>query len=367
MVISPKLYEDERSRQERDPQEDFIRQRRLFTQPYDIVISSLMAQIEDKTMHLRLTSEKPRFQRRYVWPVRLASLLIESILLDVPIPPCYLSQDRDFTLEVIDGQQRIFSIYRFLDNQFRLRNLESLAEYNNHYFYELPAFLRRKIETYTLRCVIVTNNSDPEIRFEVFERLNTSTVPLNSQELRNSISRGSLIDLLGELAEYPKWLNILNRKTPDKRMRDEELILRFFAFHTLGLDSYRTPQKRWLNDAADEGRFLTAERIEELSATWKHTLENCLLVFKPEECFRRMPLVKRQVVNRALMDLTMFSLAGVSHGDVEEASSEFLCRYIELLQDGEFADLITRAIDHKSRTLRRFEMWNEKVTTGLFE
>ena len=284
----------------------------------------------------------------------------------MPIPPCYLSQDRDFTLEVIDGQQRIFSIYRFLNNQFKLRNLESLAEYNDLFFYELPPFLRRKIETYTLRCVIVTNNSDPEIRFEVFERLNTSTVPLNAQELRNSISRGALIDLLGELVGHPAWLKILNSRVPDKRMRDEELILRFFAFHTLGLDSYRTPQKRWLNEAADAGRFLTAERIEELSSIWKHTVENCLLVFKPEECFRRMPLARRQVVNRALMDLTMYSLVGVSHDDVKGVSNAFLWRYMELLQDSEFADLITRAIDHKSRTLRRFEMWNERVTSGLF-
>ena len=366
MVTGPKLYEDERSAQERDPQEDFIRQRRLFTQPYDIVISSLMGQIEDKTMHLRLISESPNFQRRYVWPVSLASLLIESILLDVPIPPCYLSQDRDYTLEVIDGQQRIFSVYRFLNNQFKLRNLESLKEYNDYFFYELPPFLRRKIETYTLRCVIVTNNSDPEIKFEVFERLNTSTVPLNAQELRNSISRGALIDLLVELAQYPAWLKILNRKVPDKRMRDEELILRFFAFHTLGLNKYRTPQKRWLNDAADAGRNFESWRIDELSLTWKQTLENCLLVFRPEECFRRTPLAKRQVVNRALMDLTMFSLTGIPSDDVERASPAFRSRYEALLKDREFDDLITRSIDHRSRTVRRFQLWDENVTSGLF-
>ena len=108
--------------------------------------------------------------------------------------------------------------------------------------------------------MIVTNDSDPEIRFEVFERLNTNTMPLNPQELRNSISRGALIDLLSELANDESWLKILNRTKPDTRMRDEELILRFFAFHLFGIDSYKTPQKHWLNEVADKGRGFAPDR-----------------------------------------------------------------------------------------------------------
>ena len=366
MVTYRRIYEDEHAEREQDPEEDIVRHRRLFTQPYDLVISSLLDQIRDSTMHLRQISERPKFQRWYVWDDNMASRLIESILLDVPIPPCYLAQDNDYKLDVIDGQQRIYSIYRFVNNEFKLRNLEVIAEYNGHSFFEMPAMIRRKIETYTLRCVIVTNNSDPEIRFEVFERLNTNTVPLNPQELRNSISRGALIDLLGELANFPPWLKILNRKSPDRRMRDEELILRFFAFHIHGLGSYRTPQKRWLNDAAELGRYYTEDHISELAAIWMEAVENCLIVFSPEECFRRIPLEKRQVVNRALMDLTMYSLSGMLGYDVKRVSNAFYSRYKALLKNKEFDDLITRSIDHKSRTLRRFELWQEHVTSGLF-
>ena len=366
MVSIRRIYEDERVEQDRDPEEELIRQRRLFTQPYDLVISSLLDQIKDGTLHLRQISDRPNFQRWYVWSNVMASKLIESILLDVPIPPCYLAQDREYKLEVIDGQQRIFSIFRFVSNEFNLRNLEVLSDYNGLTFFELPPMLRRKIETYTLRCVIITNHSDPEIRFEVFERLNTNTVPLNAQELRNSISRGALIDLLGELVCFPPWLEILNRKSPDRRMRDEELILRFFAFQIHGLDSYKTPQKRWLNDAAEHGREYTKSRIDELSAIWVETVENCLLVFDPAECFRRIPLERRQVVNRALMDLTMYSLSGIPREAVSRASEEFYIRYKAILEHGEFDDLITHSIDHKSRTLRRFELWEEFVTSGLF-
>ena len=154
-----------------------------------------------------------------------------------------------------------------------------LKQLNGMHHFEIPPPLRRKIETYTLRCVVVTNDSDPEIKFDVFERLNTNTMPLNAQELRNCISRGPLIELLGRLSEDSEWLSILNRKEPDRRMRDEELILRFLAFHVRGLGAYKTPQKTWLDEVANLGRDFTADDIEQLASTWKNTIANCLLVF----------------------------------------------------------------------------------------
>ena len=361
-----RLYEDEKTVHAPDPDTFAPKDFRLFTQPYDLVITSLIDQIRDHTIHLRQLSERPRFQRRYVWPERLASRLVESILLNVPVPPCYLAQDQDFKLDVIDGQQRIFSIYRFLDNQFKLRDLEVRRDLNGKSFFQLHSTTQRQIQTYTLRCVIVTNHSDPELKFEVFERLNTSTVPLNAQELRNSVSRGPLIDLLEMLATDDVWLRILNRKIPDKRMRDEELILRFFAFQVLGLHSYRTPHKHWLNEIANQGRTFDSRRIEQLAELWKSTIRKCLFIFEPNECFRRIPLGRRNVINRALMDLIMYSLSEAPTRQVLRHAKTFRQRTEGILQDDEFDDLITRAIDHKSRTLRRFKMWSDNVTSGLF-
>lgn len=361
------LYEDQQEESESDPNETPVQNRRLITAPYDLVIQALIEQIDSNTLYLRPISDRPSFQRRYVWTDKLASRLIESIILNVPVPPCYLSQNEDYELDVIDGQQRIYSIYRFVKNQFKLSNLEILTEYNGHRFFELPDKLQRKLITYPLRCVIITNDSDPEIRFDVFERLNTNTVPLNAQELRNCIYRGALIDLLNRLTNYEPWLGILNRKVPDKRMRDEELILRFFAFHNQGLKNYRTPQKHWLNLTAKIGQKYSPRRISELEQLWKNTVDKCLLIFEPQECFRRLPVEKtRAVINRALMDLTMISLAQVPRTRVQEGAVEYYRRYLVLLQNAEFSDLITRAIDHKSRTVRRFEIWEEKVTKGLF-
>ena len=291
----------------------------------------------------------------------LASRLMESILLNVPIPPCYLSQNDDFELDVIDGQQRLFSIYRFLDNQFALSGLEVLKDINGRRFHELPPGLQRKLKTHTLRLVAVTNESHPEIKFDVFQRLNTNTVPLNAQELRNCVSRGALNDLLKDAAGYKPWLQILRKRAPDKRMRDEELILRFFAFHIHGVGSYRTPQKNWLNDAANHGRGYEPERIADLRATWQNAIDASLGWFEPEECFRRIPVVKPLAINRALFDLVMHSAARLPFERAGELRSEVRARYADLLDVEEFQDLISRAVDHTTRTKRRFELWDQHM------
>ena len=365
--MSDKLYEDETEDYQPDPDEKPVHDRQLYTQPYDLTIRSLSVQINEKTLHLRPLSDRPKFQRKYVWTDRFASLLIESILLNIPIPPCYFSQNDEFELDVIDGQQRIFSIYRFLNNEFKLSGLDVISEINGLRFHELRRQLQRQIDTHTLRAVIITNQSHPDIQFDVFERLNTNTMPLNAQELRNCIYRGNLNNLLGELAEHDPWLQILGRKHPDKRLRDEELILRYIAFQIMGIQSYRTPQKRWLNDAADEGRRLTDVKLNELANTWKTAIENTLIIFSPRECFRRPDQGGKQpVINRALMDLIMTTLAGKTRSVVEEKAEDFKHYYGELLQDNEFQDLISRAIDHRSRTLRRFEMWSESLLKWVF-
>jgi len=102
MTDETPIYEQEKPSAEPDPDEIPIRDRRVFTQPYDLVVESLVDQIKGGTIFLRPLSERPNFQRRYVWTNVLASRLIESILLNVPIPPCYLSQNEEFELDVKD-------------------------------------------------------------------------------------------------------------------------------------------------------------------------------------------------------------------------------------------------------------------------
>ena len=351
------LYEIDENSEILDPDAVPASDRKVVTQPYDLVVQSLLDQIRNNTMYLRPISERPSFQRRYVWTDKLASRLIESILLKVPIPPCYLSQNDDFELDVIDGQQRLFSIYRFTDNRFRLSDLEILTELNGAFFYQLSSKTRRQLNTHTLRCILITNESHPEIKFDVFERLNTNTVPLNSQEIRNCIFRGVLNDFLKEAVVYEPWLQVLGRKTPDKRMRDEELVLRFCAFQMAGLSTYRTPLKHWLNEVAKKGRNLPKDEISRLRKTWKRAVDVSLEWFNPEECFRRLPLGKSKAINRALYDLVMNTASRTSRDHAAEMRSIIRRKYLAIIENEEFQDLIGRSVDHTRRTKRRFEIW----------
>lgn len=356
------IYEPDSDNEKPDPDETPIKNRKVVTQPYDLAISGLVDQIEAKTIFLRPLSSRPRFQRMYVWTNSLASRLVESILLKVPIPPCYLSQNDEYELDVIDGQQRLYSLFRFVKNQFNLTNLEVLSELNGQRFFELPANLQRQLLTHTLRCVLITNESHPEIKFDVFERLNTSTVPLNAQEIRNCVYRGPLNELIADLSYKKKWLEIRGRKLPDKRLRDEEMILRFFAFELLGLNSYKTPLKHWLNDAAKLGRSVTGEKSAELEGRFLSALDVCCVWFSPRECFRRPG---SKAINRALFDLLMATASKLNVDEAKASKEIFLNLYNKLLSSEDFEDLISRSVDHKSRTLSRFSMWDDYIEKNI--
>ena len=206
---------------------------------------------------------------------------------------------------------------------------------------------------------MITNKSHPDIKFEVFERLNSNMSSLNAQELRNCLYRGALNELIKELAKSKPWLDILGRKEPDKRMRGEELILRYFAFQLLGQESYRTPLKNWLNDAANKGRKLENLEITNLRATWTTMLTITSKLFPPKECFRRP---NNKPINKALFDLVAGTASTMSIDDLDRVRDRFRDSYKEILSNQEFEDLISRSVDHKKRTARRHEMWNSQFS-----
>ena len=160
-----------------------------------------------------------------------------------------------------------------------------------------------------------------------------------------------------------RWRAIIGRSAPDKRMREEEVALRFYAFKIEGLQSYRTPLKFWLNTTAKNGRNLRSAAEEKLKKDWSDNLEKVLVWFDPKEAFRRPD---SKAINRALFDLIMhFSDLVPTVADAERIRGRFRQRFKTLLSNDEFLDLISRAVDHTKRTKRRFAIWDEKFA-GLF-
>jgi hypothetical protein len=175
----------------------------------------------------------PKYQRRERWDPVKESGLIESFLLNIPVPPIYLAEDEYGTYSVIDGKQRVTAINKFLNGKLRLTNLEKFKELEDCSFSELPTSLSNalKIRPY-LRVVTLLRQSDPELKHEVFLRLNKAGVALNSQEIRNVAYRGKLNDLLFELSKNA-YLNAQLKATVTsktyKEMIDVQYVLRFFT------------------------------------------------------------------------------------------------------------------------------------------
>jgi len=221
--------------EEEQPVEIPSERRRVYADKSDRSIYELFRKFQRGDLIL-----DPEFQRRYVWDNKKASLLIESVLLEVPIPVIYLAEEDNGKFIVIDGQQRLRS-FRFLNNEFKLRGLSVLSELNGKYFKDLDKEKQRKIEDTTLRVIEIRKESHPDVKFEIFERLNVGAVKLNDQELRNCIYRGRYNDLIKELAEDKDFLFLLGLREPHKRMYDRELVLHFLAFYNQTYLRYKPP------------------------------------------------------------------------------------------------------------------------------
>jgi hypothetical protein len=333
--------------------------RRLITQPYDLAVTDLANQIDAERLHLQ-----PVYQRRYVWDNRKASKLVESLLINVPIPVCYLAEEADGTRSVIDGQQRLRSLYRFLDNQFALTGLEVLPELNRKRFHQVTDRQQRLIGNRTIRCIVISEDSDPDIRFDVFERLNTGSVSLTAQELRNSVYRGSFNLLLKELASANELRRCLAGRS-DTRMAFEELVLRFFALDDR-LTTYRPSLKRFLNDYMRDHRKLTGDALNQKHRRFIETATKAYSVYG-ENCFRRVTgstdnFAWVTTINSALYDVVMLNFARVDAEQLIAQRIEVLGATIELiLENEEFGDAISLATGDRSRLHRRVRLFAERL------
>jgi hypothetical protein len=205
----------------------------------------------------------------------------------------------------------------------------------------------------TLRAIIISIESHPDMKFEIFERLNTGAVSLNAQELRNSIYRGSFNDLLRSLAKDPTFRGLIGTKAPRARMVDEELILRFFALHSR-LENYKTPLKRFLNDFMRDFCNLAAEQIAELQALFNHAVSTAHELLG-STAFRNLDSQGRPLdasVNRALFDAQTLACSWITNrGNATRAKTT---REIGALFGNEaFLDSIQRATGDRSRTITR--------------
>lgn len=236
---------------------------KVFTEKKDLPISTIKEMFDEGDI-----IPQPTYQRDYVMDDKQASKLIESILIQIPIPTVYLCEETDGRLSVIDGQQRITSIVRFLKNEFALKGLEEITTLNKKFYKDLDKTMQRTIKNTTLNSIVILKESQ-ELKYEIFARLNQGSTKLKPQELRNCIYRGSFNDMLEDVATYP-LLKTLYREE-NKRKNYQEYILRFFALRNQS--EYKSSLKRTFNDYMAKHQNDSEEEILSLKKQFTSTMD----------------------------------------------------------------------------------------------
>ncbi|WP_051361503.1 DUF262 domain-containing protein [Desulfuromonas sp. TF] len=270
----------------------------------------LLPQVLDFVRTRRWINLHPEYQRRQVWTNKKRSLFIESLLMNLPVPPVFLFEVDYSRYEVIDGQQRLGAISDFYENRYKLTGLEKWPGLNNKKFSDLPPIIQRGLDRRRISAVVLLAESltveekRHDVRRLMFERLNTGGQNLNAQELRNCLFSGPFNDMLLSLAakslfndiwEIPRYEDhirgehisaALANNRMFQRMQDCEVVLRFFAFRKKS--NIRGAVKGMLDRCMEDNLNLSKDEIGELEAVYMSRLTLAHNIFG-ENTFRLPP------------------------------------------------------------------------------
>ncbi len=345
-------------------------QRKIIWQAKDFSIREFLTMKNDGELILQ-----PLYQRNFVATDLIASKLIESILLDVPIPVVYLAEEQNGSYSVIDGQQRLTSFLSYLEGKFpdsrpfKLSGLKVLSELNKKLFVELDSELQKKIRSTTIHSIIIKKESNPDIKFEIFERLNTGSTKLNEDEIRNTVYRGSYIELLSELSENPTFHELIQKDNFKKRMIYRGMILRFLALSEKSYLNYKSSMKQFSNKELRDNRNLSAEKRKEYKSRFEHCLDLVKVVFGTNAFRRYIPGFNEEggkwastQINMSLFDLQMVGFVNFSKNEVLSKADGIREELLNLMAtDIEFQNLIGFKTSDTDNVKKRFKMYMDML------
>lgn len=358
------------------------KERTVKTQNIEYDLETLVKKIEKNVIKL-----DPEYQRNHRWNDQMSSRLIESLILNIPVPTIYLSQDIDVDEEieedvsrysVIDGQQRLTAIYKFMKNEMKLDGMDVLELLNGSLYKDLPPFLSRRIEERTIKCLRIDSTLDPQVKYDIFERLNTGSVKLESQELRNAIYRGPFNDLIKELArdENFRVLNQIDLKNPEKakkvqKMEDVELVLRFFALQNNRYKSLKKGFKKFLSDSMEEFNAFNLKELEEFRDKFLKTMQVIREVFG-DDAFAKYKFIKESdgeeetkqmsKFNAAVYDALAIAIVDSVNLDDPKLPDFVTVDFHNLFKEDKFFDSVSGSVNDREKVLYRIE-----AVKGLFK
>ncbi len=307
----------------------------------------------------------PKFQRDYVWTQVEASRFIESLLLGLPVPGIFLARDTGSNkLIVIDGQQRISTLRFFYEGFFNPKSddknrrifklLGVQKKFLNKAFKDLPDNDIVKLNDSIIHATIVRqespNDNDTSV-YHIFERLNNGGRKLDAQEIRTAIYHGDMIDLVGELNNNSYWRQIFGKK--HTHLKDQELILRYFALH-FGSAVYERPMKEFLNVFAKKNISMSDEFKQEC----RELFDNMILVAYKN--FGVKAFKPQRSINAAVFDAVAVGLTKRLQNDVPVDEDKLRAAYDALLQDADFIRASSQSTADEANVKDRLKKATEK-------
>lgn len=316
-----------------DAEEELDTERDMIKTPFDPVtvdiadrkftISALLERL--KHNELRLT---PDFQRRAnLWDTSRKSRLIESVLLRIPLPSFYFSEDADGNFEVVDGLQRLCAIFHYVDfealnkattaklNPLRLEGLQYLTDKQELTFSELDRPFQRRINELEINVNVIRATTPKPVMFNVFARLNQGGLPLSAQEIRNAIFPGPWRQNVRDLAQSEQFINATEGRVPTDRQQDMEMVLRFIALWSLDAPFQREPDQvldKFLNDTV-ENRLSgwSMEKWQSSKAAFFKGLGATTAIFEKHAFRKSYGAQSRTPINKGLFESQLITLAAL--------------------------------------------------------
>ncbi|MBS0984131.1 DUF262 domain-containing protein [Gluconobacter cerinus] len=335
-----------------------VSERKVLIQQYDYAVRTLVDMVLEKDLILN-----PDYQRQYRWDPEKSSRFIESILLNIPVPVVYFAEEGDGTFSVIDGQQRLTSLLNFIKpeagEELKLTGLKLRPEINGKFFTDLDRVEKSAITKRPIRCIVVLNESDQALKFEVFERLNTGSVSLTDQEVRNSIYHGNFNDLIKQLAKNENFLRMISLPEKHRRnMKAEELVLRFFAYRELQESTdYNGSYTEYLNKYMEKNRSISSSRLIFLQKLFTDTVDSLHQCLGEGIAFRR-PVIRGEdhrfahtLINGAIYESQMVAFSKlIEEKKIDNVDKD---KVISSFTDEQYWNSLFQGTAKKATALRR--------------